>query len=156
MSPNPAVAETLKRVDLHFHVGVRGDQHPQWGHISDRMRAMWPRYQIFLLYAGVKEGQDVDDLLIGRTADVIRQASLDHVVCLAMDHVWDPAGRPRKDLTDFWVANEYVLELQQRVGPKVLFGASVHPYRPDFRARVTECIQHGAVFIKWLPSSQQF
>jgi hypothetical protein len=55
-----------------------------------------------------------------------------------------------------WVSNEYILELQRSIGDKVLFGASVHPYDPNFEARVDECVEKGAVLLKWLPSAQQF
>lgn len=151
-----AAARPPRRVDMHFHVGLRGDKHPEWGHISERMRRMSPRYETFLLYAGVTKGRDVDEVMLARIEQVIRDASIDHVVCLALDHVWDAHGGPRRDLTDFWVANEFVLELRRRIGSKVLFGASVHPYRPDFREKVGECIAQEAVLIKWLPSAQQF
>lgn len=141
---------------MHFHVGLRGDRYPEWGHISERMRAMSPRYEIFLLYAGLTKGQDVDDVMLARVEQIIREASVDHVVCLALDHVWDREGKPRRDLSDFWVANELVLELRRRIGPKVLFGASLHPYRPDFAEQMAECVAQGAVLMKWLPSAQRF
>jgi predicted TIM-barrel fold metal-dependent hydrolase len=142
---------------MHFHVGLRGDQHPQWGHISERMRAMWPRYDIFLLYAGIEKGADVDASLERRTLEVIDSCRhVDRVVCLALDHVWDRSGAPRLDRTDFWVANDYVLHLRELRPGKVLYGASVHPYRSDFRERVRDAVANKAVFLKWLPSAQQF
>jgi len=75
---------------------------------------------------------------------------------LALDPVYDPGGVKRECLSEVWVSNEYILELQQSIGDKVLFGASVHPYDPNFKARVAECVQKGAVLLKWLPSAQQF
>lgn len=146
----------LRRVDMHFHVGVRGDRHPEWGHISERMRRMWPKYEIFLLYAGLKKGEDVDAMMERRALQVIDTCALDRLVCVALDHVWDEQGAPRPDLTDFWVANEYVIRLQSLRPSKVLLGASVHPFRHDFEAKVTECVANRAVFLKWLPSAQQF
>ena len=146
----------LRQVDMHFHVGLRGDRYPEWGHISDRMRAMSPRYEIFLLYAGLTKGEDRDDTMLARIETIVRDAAVDHVVCLALDHVWDTTGQPRPDRSDFWVANELVLELRDRIGPKVLFGASVHPLRPDFPDQVARRVAEGAVLLKWLPSAQQF
>jgi predicted TIM-barrel fold metal-dependent hydrolase len=145
-----------RRIDMHFHVGLRGDRYPEWGHISERMRAMWPRYEIFLLYAGLEKGRDTDDAMIEQTLRTIGSASVDAVVCLALDHVWRADGTPVREASDFWVANEYVLHLRDRLPGKVLFGASVHPFRPDFETRVLECVEHGAVLLKWLPSAQQF
>jgi predicted TIM-barrel fold metal-dependent hydrolase len=142
---------------MHFHVGLRGDKHPTWGRISNRMRGMRPKYDVFLLYAGVKPGMDVDDVFIRRTLEVIDDARrVDRVVCLALDHVYDERGQPRPDLTDFWVANDYVLYLRHQRPDRILFGASVHPYRPDFREQVAKCVADGAVLLKWLPSAQQF
>ena len=39
---------------------------------------------------------------------------------------------------------------------KVLFGASVHPYDPTFKQRVSEYVDKGAVLLKWQCSSQLF
>ena len=132
-APTDSVAPL--RTDRHFHVGVRGDAHPEWGRISERTRAMWPSYDIFLLFAGVKKDYDTDAGLESRIKTIITTSSIDRVVCLALDHVYDPDGTPRPDRSDFWVANEYVLHVQREVGPKVLLGASVHPFRQDFQDR---------------------
>lgn len=145
------------RVDMHFHVGLRGDRRPEWGQISDRMRAIRPSYDIFLLYAGLRRDEDTDDRMEQSTlAQIDGATEIDRVVCLALDHVWDREGRPRRDLSDFWVSDEYVRHLRSLRPDRVLYGASVHPYRPDFERRVEEAVDQGAVLIKWLPSSQQF
>jgi len=157
MTPNVVTSEALRRVDVHFHVGLRGDKRPDDGHISERMRSMSPKYDIFLLYARLKRGEDVDDIIEKRTLEVIDACLLDRVVCMALDHVWDEHGNSRKDdLTDFWVSNEYVRELRDKRPEKVLYGASVHPFRDDFKTAVQQCVADGAVYLKWLPSSQQF
>jgi predicted TIM-barrel fold metal-dependent hydrolase len=154
----------LRTVDVHFHVGLRGDVHPEWGHISEKMRKNWPDYDIFLLFGGIKKGEDTDDRIIKLTLEVINSSTVDHVVCLALDHVYDEDGTARKDKSDFWVANEFLHHLREKAGEfydetakeKVLYGASVHPYDPRFEARVEECVEAGAVLMKWLPSGQQF
>jgi predicted TIM-barrel fold metal-dependent hydrolase len=156
MGEPTAAAPGLRTIDMHFHVGVRGDKYPHWGGISERMRAEWPKYDIFLLYAGLEKGDDTDEKLERRVLEVIDGATVDAVVCLALDHVYDAQGQPRLDRTDFWVHNDYLLNLREKRPEKVLFGASVHPFRHDFKERVTECVEQGAVFMKWLPSSQQF
>jgi predicted TIM-barrel fold metal-dependent hydrolase len=120
------------------------------------MRAEWPKYDIFLLYAGIEKGDDTDENMERRVLEVIDGSAVDAVVCLALDHVYDAQGHPRLDRTDFWVHNDYVLHLREKRPDKVLFGASVHPFRNDFKERVAECVEQGAVFMKWLPSSQQF
>jgi predicted TIM-barrel fold metal-dependent hydrolase len=37
---------------------------------------------------------------------------------------------------------------------RVLFGASIHPYRKDAVAELERCIRAGAVLLKWLPITQ--
>ena len=54
-----------------------------------------------------------------------------------------------------YVTNDYVIELASN-HPKMLFGASVHPYRKDAVAEVERCVKAGAVLLKWLPITQGF
>jgi hypothetical protein len=162
--PDDKGPSALRTVDLHFHVGLRGDQHPEWGGISEEMRKKRPDYDIFLLFAGLKRGEDTDDRIIESTIEVLCTTKVDNVVCLALDHVYDRDGTPLREKSDFWVADEFVLHLretaQQRYGEaarqKILYGASVHPYASDFEQRVQKCVGDGAVLMKWLPSAQQF
>ncbi|MGH7177370.1 MAG: amidohydrolase family protein, partial [Tepidisphaeraceae bacterium] len=81
--------------------------------------------------------------------------TLDAAVVLAFDAVHDPQGRLDEQNTHLYVTNDYVIELCQR-HPRMRFGASVHPYRPDAVAEVERCIRAGAVLLKWLPIVQGF
>jgi predicted TIM-barrel fold metal-dependent hydrolase len=78
---------------------------------------------------------------------------LDAAVALAFDAVYTEDGRLDERGTDLWVTNEYVADLSRR-HPKLLFGASVHPYRPDALAELDRCVAAGAVLLKWLPLVQ--
>src|SRR5688572_13904028 len=78
---------------------------------------------------------------------------LDAAVVLAFDAVYDKDGRRDDANTHLYVTNNYVIELARR-HPKVLFGASVHPYRTDAVAEVERCVKAGAVLMKWLPITQ--
>jgi len=80
---------------------------------------------------------------------------LDAAVVLAFDAVHDEDGRIDLDNTHLYVTNDYVIELSQR-HPKMLFGASVHPYRKDAVAELERCAKAGAVLVKWLPLTQNF
>ena len=52
--------------------------------------------------------------------------------------------------------NDYILEqLAPAADGKVLLGASVHPYDPQFKTRVAHYASAGAVLLKWIPSAQQ-
>ena len=80
---------------------------------------------------------------------------LDAAVVLAFDAVHDPDGRMDETNTHLYVTNDYVIELARKY-PKVLLGASVHPYRKDAVAEVERCVKAGAVLLKWLPNTQCF
>jgi predicted TIM-barrel fold metal-dependent hydrolase len=143
-----------KLIDMHVHVGRIGKVRPEWGQMSDWYRRQ-AVYKVFLLYLRVDEEDLTDNLMREMTIQTIETSGIDQVVCLALDCVYDPKGKQRRDWSHLWVSNEYVLELQRDLPRKILFGASVHPYDPDFETRVLECVDKGAVLLKWLPSAQQ-
>jgi predicted TIM-barrel fold metal-dependent hydrolase len=80
---------------------------------------------------------------------------LDAAVVLAFDAVYGPDGSRDDRRTHLFVSNDYVIELARR-HRKVLFGASVHPYRKDAVAEIERCVAAGAVLLKWLPIVQDF
>jgi len=142
-------------IDVHFHVGLLGDQWPSSGWLSSRLRSD-PAYKIFLAYARVDEADACDATLKETTLRVIDSCGhVDQVVCLALDKAHDAAGNALDDQTHLWVANDYVLELQRALPGRILFGASVHPFRADFETEVRRCVDRGAVLLKWLPSAQR-
>jgi len=146
-----------KRIDTHVHVGVLGDDpaFKRYGAISPWMRRQLS-YRIMLVYTRVEPERACDQVFLDKTLEAITGSGLDHVVCLAIDPVYDPAGNRREDLSNMWVDNEYILKkLAPRAEGKVLLGASVHPYDPGFKARVARYAAAGAVLLKWLPSAQQ-
>jgi uncharacterized protein len=74
-------------------------------------------------------------------------------VLLALDEVYDETGVRRMDLTNLYVSNKYVAELSQK-NQRVLFGASIHPFRPRWWEEFDFCLNNRAVLCKWLPSAQ--
>lgn len=91
-----------------------------------------------------------------RLRDALDQTpQLDAAVILAFDAVYDREGHLNPALTHLHVKNDYVIELASN-HPKMLFGASVNPYRKDAVAELERCIQAGAVLLKWLPVTQDF
>jgi predicted TIM-barrel fold metal-dependent hydrolase len=91
--------------------------------------------------------------LLART--VLQNELIDSAVILAFDAVHDRDGRLDDANTHLYVTNDYVIELCKR-NPKMLFGASVHPYRKDAVAEIERCIAAGAGLMKWLPIVQNF
>lgn len=153
-------SNSSKKIDMHFHAGVLGDDDPTMGKLTDEYRRRI-EYKVFLLYAGLKEDEVSDQKLMEKTIEIIDSCQLDHVVCLAIDPVYDDGGSRREDRSLMWVDNEYILKLREAMKgkgkneDKVMLGASIHPYDPDFKRRVRRYVEKGAVLVKWLPSAQQ-
>ena len=152
--PEPASPPALK-IDMHVHIVGNGRggsgcwlRSPPW----------WRRMvQGFLtrgigLPPGALEG-DLDHLYVSRLLEWVRASSLDAVVLLAHEQVYDDQGRLQRDRGSFHVPNGYVLELS-RQHPEFLAGVSIHPGRPDALAELEQCVAGGAVLMKCLPNCQ--
>ena len=83
----------------------------------------------------------------------MHQSRLDRFVLLALDRAHRDDGAPDLAHTRLAVDNDAVADWAQ-TQPKALFGASVHPCRPDALAELERLAQRGACLIKWLPSAQ--
>jgi predicted TIM-barrel fold metal-dependent hydrolase len=86
---------------------------------------------------------------------------VDRVVLLAFDAYHDRDGRrppvpsARSHLgSDMYTSNTLIRELCRRHPDRFLFGASVHPYRPNAIECVDEVFQAGACLLKWIPLHQ--
>ena len=97
----------------------------------------------------------IEARLLGQMLGATR---VDRVVVLAFDqyHRNDgtclgPARPGQKFGTDLYVSNTYVRELCRQHPDKLLFGASIHPYRPGATQMLEEAAGAGAVLVKWLP-----
>ena len=146
--------ELVNTIDVHVHVGRLGKEQPELGQMSDWYRRQIV-FKVFLLYAGIKEADLSDTKMRDLIIQTIAKSSIGKVVCLALDPVFDQSGRARPEQSHLWVSNEYVLQLRRDLPSRILFGASVHPYDPQFRERVRKYVDQGAVLLKWLPSAQQ-
>jgi len=83
---------------------------------------------------------------------------IERFVLLAFDAVHDDDGTcpPLPDRTDrfgsdIYTSNSFVHALCQRYPDRFLFGASVHPYRPNAPECVEEVFAAGACLLKWIP-----
>lgn len=87
--------------------------------------------------------------------------SVDRLVLLAFDEYRDdqgrvigPAARRQRLGSDLYVSNSLVRAMCAARPDRLLFGASVHPYRADACAMLGEVVSAGAVLVKWLPIHQ--
>ncbi len=96
--------------------------------------------------------RELENLLVKTIDDT---PELDAAVVLAFDAVHDADGNIDLAHTHLYVTNDYVIELAAR-HPRVIFAASVHPYRKDAVAELERCAAAGAAMVKWLPITQNF
>lgn len=96
--------------------------------------------------------QRVEDLLVETLSGT---PELDAAVILAFDAVHSSDGQIDIDNTHLYVTNDYAHALCQKHS-RMLFGASVHPYRKDAISELERCVKLGAVLLKWLPITQNF
>lgn len=123
-------------------------------------------------FVGKKLGLDVastdEEPLERATEQVFEQhllhcPSVDRVVLLAFDEYhtddgvalgpferrgWFRRGAPGSSM---YTSNSFVRHFCRRAPGKLLFGASIHPYRPRALEALAEVRQAGAVLVKWIP-----
>lgn len=98
-------------------------------------------------------GAGPDERLRHLVRQWVGECAADRVVLLALDGVYRRDGSPDLERTQFIVSNDYVADLAAGQ-PKILFGASIHPYRKDALEELDRVVARGACLVKWLPSAQ--
>jgi predicted TIM-barrel fold metal-dependent hydrolase len=96
---------------------------------------------------------DLDRLYVDKLRHWVRSSSLDAVVILAQERVFDEKGQLQEHLGTAYVPNDYVLDLARRF-PEFLPAVSIHPARPDALEELDRCLAEGAVMMKCLPVCQ--
>jgi len=141
-------------VDCHVHVSADTPEH---GFLSPRVRdSLLFRFMRWRLGLTWEDGAAAEgDVAAKLAATIAGTEQLDAAVILAFDAVYDSDGRFDRERTHFYVTNDYVAELAAK-HPKMLFGASVNPYRQNSLAELDRCVSRGAVLLKWLPITQNF
>jgi predicted TIM-barrel fold metal-dependent hydrolase len=141
-------------IDCHVHAIAATPGH---GKVSDYLLRQWNiRFLRWWMRIPSRDRETLEKRAEARLLETINSTDgLDAAVVLAFDAVYDHDGKHDDASTHFYVSNDYVAELASR-HPKVLFGASIHPYRKDAVAELERCVQRGAVLLKWLPVVQNF
>ncbi len=145
-----------KVIDVHVHIGGPGDSGS--GCLMSSSFMLSPAFAFMLLSLGASPKDITDNGIKKIILDAINGSSRVHAaVVLALDGVYkDDGKRMCKAESHLVVPNDYVIELaRQSKNKKVLFGASVNPFRPRMLKEVNRCLENGAVLFKWIPSSQQ-
>lgn len=141
------------RTDIHVHVpelpSERGNQ-------GVNVRTRW-LLRLFLRHYGLSPGDLLDERAsTGIRGEILRWiecSQMDRAVLLALDDPRDDYGLPIPGRFLYSARNEAVSALAAS-SPKLLFGASVHPYRRDAVQELLRQVKRGACLVKWLPSAQ--
>lgn len=142
---------TLPRIDLHAHLAGVGA-----GGSGCRVSAGFRRSLAFRVLSRLHRmngADDADAAWAARLAGHVRASEMDHAVGLGFDGVYGPHGELDEGCSPMVVPPGWVLEVCRRHA-ELLPGPSVNPRRRDAMDRLEECIEGGAVLIKWLPATQ--
>lgn len=123
-----------------------------------RLGATWwqkPLAAMMLSHIGLPglapQARRFDDRFLTHLRRLVRESSLDAIVLLAQDEVYDADGTRHPELGTFYVPNDYVLRAA-RLCPEFLPCVSIHPARPDALDELARCVEAGAVMLKLLPN----
>lgn len=152
---SPQVPPPLRgaALDVHVHVlGVGTGSTGCWMH--DEMKSsIQARAGLWNLRLSIDQ-PDLDQAYVEYLRTRIRRAGfLKQVVLLAQDYTHTERGERDEARTPFYTPNDFVAGLA-RAHPEFLFGASVHPYRPDALDELDRAAEMGAVLLKWIPNVQ--
>ena len=148
-----ATPEALRRaaLDVHVHIlGIGTGGTGCWMH--DEMRSsIQARAGLWNLRLSFSQ-PDLDQRYVAYLVDRIRSAGfLKQAIILAQDYVYDQSGQRRAGVTPFYTPNDFVARLTAEHS-EFLFGASIHPYRPDALDELDRMAELGALVVKWIPN----
>ena len=141
--------------DLHVHVAGVGSQ-ASGNFLAPAFRRSFA-FRLFVrrlkLTPRVISAPDFDQQIARLIVDKLNASQLDRAVLLAFDAAHRDNGTRDEERTLIVTDNDFVADLAAS-HQKVLFGASVHPYRSDALAELERLIGRGACLVKWLPGAQ--
>ncbi len=144
---------TPLKIDVHVHLaGVGTGGSGCW--LSPRFAARYT-FRVLRRWYGITDAQmreSVDQEWAASIAERVRGSELDRAVALGFDGVYGADGELDRERSQMVVPPSWALEAARR-HPELLPGPSVNPGRRDALERLEECIEGGAVLLKWLPSA---
>jgi uncharacterized protein len=141
--------------DLHVHIaGIGSGGSGNYVSPEFQRRYAFRRIAHWLkLPKGTTSSPDCDLQIARRLLDWIDASVVDRAVLLAFDATYNENGTRDQEHTWLVTDNDFVADLAS-THAKILFGASVHPYRPDALDELERLIGRGACLVKWLPGAQ--
>lgn len=144
-----------RKIDVHAHLAGVGTQGSGcWTSPALQKRLAFRLLRRLQRVTEEQLATSFDQDWAARLADLVRVSEVDHAVALGFDGVYDAKGKLDEALSQSIIPAAWVFEACRR-HPELLPGPSVNPHREDALERLEECIEGGAVLIKWLPASQR-
>ena len=138
-------------IDMHVHIA--GADRVKYGNFISKRLKKSVVFRLFSKHLDMKKSVD-DEEIRTKMLKLLEESVVDKALFLALDAVYTIHGEFDEKKTQMVCSNDYIYELTKR-STKVLFGASVHPYRDDALTELERCKNRGAVLIKWIPSSME-
>lgn len=142
-------------IDAHVHIpGMDAERYGNYLAPSRRRRIAF-RFLMrrFGLTPADLDRAPPDDAVLAQTLTWLEESRIDHAVFLALDAAYRPDGSRDQENTVIVTANDYVADIAAEC-PRVWFGASIHPYRPDAVDELERLLERGACLVKWIPGLQ--
>jgi len=141
--------------DLHVHIAGVGSQGSGNFLAPAFQRSL--ACQLFMRRVGLPpammKAPDCDQQIARFLVDQLNASEVDRAVVLAFDAAYREDGGRDQEHTLMVADNDFVADLAS-AHPRILFGASIHPYRRDALAELERLIDRGACLVKWLPGAQ--
>ena len=149
---NTPAKASPRPIDMHVHiVGDGSGGTGCWLRVSGWHRPLAGFMMRHIGLPGNAMNGDLDRLYAERLLHLVQESSLEAIVILAHDQVYDARGQRMEGVGSFYVPNSYVLDLAQQ-HPEFWPAVSIHPARPDALEELDRCLEAGAVMMKCLPN----
>lgn len=141
--------------DIHVHIAAtEGAQ--KGNYLSPACRET-EAFRTFLRGYGLRRRSTrwhkFDSVVVEKTIHQLDNSQVDRAVLLAMDFAHALDGERDSVDTQMATGNDYVARIAAS-HEKLLFGASVHPNRPDALLELERVIAMGASLVQWNPLAQ--
>ncbi len=112
------------------------------------------QFEVYKSAAAITDEQRADAQYRSRLQNLIRHMPKHGKFgIMAFDYFHDEQGQPNRELSTFYVPNDYVMALAN-THPDMYFPIiSIHPYRKDATTALRHYAELGARFVKWLPNA---
>ncbi len=147
----PTGIELNSLVDVHVHLMPLDDSAGAYASPAftwTRMKPLTRTLKITATKEGLNHAYAAHVATTVRTSKFVRQA-----VILGMDGVYRRDGSLDRTHTQFYVPDDFVLDVAAAHPDVLMPGVSVSPRRPHALDALTQAAEAGAVLVKWLPNT---